>query len=275
MPASEPTYRLVVFDLIDDPAPVRELLARVAGVHPTDANQWLARLPGLWPRPLDEAQARELLDGLYELGVAAEARRTDPMPTLAPARVVHVPACLESGFRVGGLRGEPAHWVPWDKVELIDAGRVEQPDELRTIAPPTWVVAVRNGLNALLRRPQMIARRERSMRIAREPVGEIILVRRDPRIAFRLAETALNYAYLGDRLRPSASENFPILLDDLCAHATSAWLTSSTRALRAGGPADAARFPSSQALLDDATLQLLWSWYRRDREDDLRRRRDG
>ena len=53
-------------------------------------------------------------------------------------------------------------------------------------------------------------------RLPRAPVGEILIVRRDPRIAFRVVENQMNYAYLGDRLKSSAAENFPIFLADLC-----------------------------------------------------------
>ena len=72
------------------------------------------------------------------------------------------------------------------------------------------------------------------------------------------------------RASPSASENFPIFLAELCARADAATLTPPTRALL-NGNADAddpgaILFPSSQSLLDYATHRLLWSWYSRDRD---------
>jgi hypothetical protein len=94
----------------------------------------------------------------------------------------------------------------------------------------------------------------------------VVVVRRDPRIAFRVVENQMNYASLGDRLRPSAAENFPIFLAALCAHATAATLTPPTRAMLQGDDADQSEFPSSQALLDYSTHRLLWSWYSRDRD---------
>jgi hypothetical protein len=267
-------YRLVIFDAPDDPEAMRDLLRGVTGIHPTDANRWVARTPGIWPRPLAEGEVRELLDGLYDLGVAAEAWRADLLPNLSPPRAVHDVAGLPEGFRVTGLRGEPTHWVPWDKIELIAASQVEQPDELRAIKPPSWVQAVRTGLNAMLNRPQRLARRERSMRIPRDPVGHVLLVRKAPRLAFLAAENTLSFAYLGDRLQSAASANFPLFLADLATLATDAFITPSTRALIGPDPdAQADLFPSVQALLDDATVRLLWSWYRRDR--DSRSRRPG
>ena len=76
----------------------------------------------------------------------------------------------------------------------------------------------------------------------------------------------MNYAYLGDRLKSSAAENFPISLADLCARADQAYLTPSTRALLERREQSEFMSPSSQAILDYATHRLLWSWYRRDSE---------
>jgi hypothetical protein len=228
--------------------------------------QWVARAPGIWPQPLAEGEVRELLDGLYELGVAAEAWQVDALPQLSPPRTIHNAACLEEGFRVKGLRGEPTHWVPWEKIELIAAGRVMLEDEFRDISPPTWVSAVATGLNAILRRPQIVARRRRAMRIPHDPVGEAIIVRNEPRIAFRVVENKMNYAYLGARLRSSAAENFPQFLADLCERATHAYITPTTEAFLEGNDKSAFEFDSSLALLDYAAHRLLWSWYRRDRD---------
>ena len=267
MPQADQSYRLVLFDVPEDPHAVRDLMAEVTGIHPTDAMQWVARsAPGVWPRALSESESRTLLDGLYDLGVPAEARRADLFPKLSPPRTIHAAACLDEGFRVGGLRGEPTHWVPWDRFELISAGRVDKPDEFREVVPPSWVSAVSTGLNALLRRPQRVARRRRATRISHDPVGEVILIRRDPRIAFRMVSTQMNYAALGDRLAHSAAENFPTFLADLRDRATEAFVTPTTEALLDGGPVEDYTFPSSLALMEYSTHRLLWSWYRKDRD---------
>ncbi len=138
MPTTPARYRLVIFEAIEDPQEARELVCRVTGMHPTDATQWLARAPGTWPKPLEESEVRELLDGLFELGIAAEAWRTDLFPELNPARTIHRAACMDEGFRIEGIRGEPTHWVPWDRVELICAGRIGVEDEYRNVQPPRW-----------------------------------------------------------------------------------------------------------------------------------------
>jgi hypothetical protein len=259
-------YRLVIFEAIDEPVELRDLVCRVTGMHPTDAVQWLARAPGTWPQPLDETVVRGLLDGLYEAGVAAEAWRTDLFPDLNPPRTIHRAACMKEGFRIEGLRGEPTHWVPWDRIELICAGRISAEDEFRHVQSPRWPSTVVSGIRALaLMKPQPTSRHARASRVPRDPVGEVLIVRREPRIAFRVIENQMNYAYLGERLSQSAADNFPVFVADLCARADAAYITPSTRSLMDRREPGEHEFPSSQALLDHATHRLLWSWYRRDR----------
>ena len=261
------SYRLVIFDAIDDPQTLRDLICDVTGMHPTDAVQWLARAPGVWAKALNEAEVRTLLDGLYEAGVAAEAWRTDQFPELSPARTVHRAACLNEGFRIEGLRGEPTHWVPWDRIEMICAGRIAAEDEFRKDPTPRWPSPVVAGIRALaLMKPTPSGQRACAQRIPRDPVCEALIVRRDPRIAFRVVENQMNYAYLGDRLSQSAAENFPVFLADLSSRAKDAYLPPSTRAiLKIAEPGDC-EFANSQALMDYATHRLLWSWYSRDRD---------
>ncbi len=124
-----------------------------------------------------------------------------------------------------------------------------------------------SGLRALvLMKPQPSSRRARATRIPRDPIGEVIIIRREPRIAFRIVENQMNYAYLGRRLSQSAAENFPVFLADLCACADDAYLTPSTRSMLGHRDPVEYEFPSSQALLEYATHRLLWSWYQRDRK---------
>jgi hypothetical protein len=266
---SEPRYRLVVFDPIDEPQAVRDLFCKVTDLHPTDAMLWVAKAPGAWPWPLPADQTRALLDGLYDLGVAAEAWLVETFPDLSPPRTIHDAACLPEGFRVKGLRGEPTHWVPWNKVELICAGRVEAEDEYRSVRPPKWPSAAASALRALtLRNPHPFQRKARAVRVPRDPVGEVIVVRKEPLIAFRVVESKMNYAYLGDRLSPSAALNFPLFVADLVARADQAYIPASTRALLHGGDRSEYTFATPQTLLDYATHRLLWGWYKRDRDKD-------
>lgn len=264
MPSKPPQYRLVIFDAIENPKELRDLVQKATGMHPTDAVQWLGRAPGPWPAPLDEKATRALLDGLYDFGIAAEAWRVDQFPDLGTPRTIHRAACLDEGLRLEGLRGEPTHWVPWKFVELICAGRVVGEDDSRGSGRAHWPSSLVAGARALtLRKPKAI---DLSGRGASEPVREVLVARREPRVTFRFVENQMNYAYLGDRLRDVASENFPIFLVDLCDRAKQAYVTESTRSLLDNRDPGEHDFPTSRAILDHAGLQLLWSWYRRDRE---------
>ncbi len=266
---SAPLYRLVVFDAVDDPAAVRDVFCKVTDLHPTDAMLWVKKTPGVWPKPLTADQARDLLDGLFILGIAAEARRVEGFPELAPARTIHDAACLPEGFRVKGLRGEPTHWVPWPTIELIAAGRIDVEDEFRASSAPRFPSAVASAIRAFtLRNPHPFERKTRAQRIPRDPVGEVLIVRKNPRVTFRVVENQMNYSYLGERLGTSAALNFPLLVADLVARSDEAYLTPSTRAFLGRDGVDPAesRFPSSQALLEYATHRLLWSWYIRARD---------
>ncbi len=265
MSQAPPQYRLVIFDAVDDPKELRALICKATGAHPTDAVQWLARTPGFWPWPLDRETVTTILDGLYDFGVAAEARLVDQVPDLGRPRSVHRAACLGEGLRIEGLRGEPTHWIPWNKVELVCAGLIVG-EASGPGGQEHWPSAVVAGVRALaLRKPRAL--NVGGGRPARDPVAEAIVVREDPRVAFRFVANQMNYAYLGDRLRESAAENFPLFLADLRDRATAAYLTDSTRSLLEARDPGEHEFPASQALLDHATMQLLWSWYRRDRQE--------
>jgi hypothetical protein len=268
-------YRLVIFDPIDDPQEIRDVVCKATGMHPTDAVQWLARAPGTWPQPLEEAQVRPLLDGLFEAAIAAEAWRVDQFPELSPVRTIHRVACVDEGLRIEGLRGEPTHWIPWERVELICAGRVRSDDEFRQMNAPRWPSTVVAGIRALaLLKPRPARRQSRAARVPRDPVGEVIVVRRDPRVAFRAVENQMSFAYLGDRLSSSAVENFPVFIADLCARAGSAYITPSTQSFLGRPEPSEQMFASSQSLLDYATHRLLWSWYQRDRDSQASQPRD-
>ena len=270
MSTSDLSYRLVIFDPPDDPPAVRDLFVKVTGAHPTDAMQWVARTPGVWPKPLDEIQVRALLDGLFDLEIAAEAWRADVFPEFGPIRTIHEVACLDEGFRVKGLRGEPTHWVPWNKFELISGGRIETEDEYRDISPPTWVSAIGASARFFMGRKPTPYRSSRALRVPRDPRTELILVRKEPRVTFRIVALQMNYAYLGDRLATSSAENFPLLLTDIVNRAGEAFATEPTRILLEGGDEDEALFLSTQSLVDYSLHRLLWSWYRRDRDKEQR-----
>ncbi len=64
MSSTPPRYRLVIFQTIDEPQELRDLVCRVTGMHPTDAVQWLARAPGHGLSRWRQSEVRGLLEGL-------------------------------------------------------------------------------------------------------------------------------------------------------------------------------------------------------------------
>ena len=224
MPESAPRYRLVIFDAIDVPQELRRIDLRGDGNAPDRRGAVAGPRPGVWPQLLDEATVRRMLDGLYEHKVAAEAWRTDQFPDLSPSRTIHRAACLGDGLESRGCgRTDPLGSVGPRGDDL--RGRIMVEDEFRDVRRPLWPSSVVAGIRALaLQKPRPISRLARAHRIPKDPPGEVLIVRRDPRIAFRVVESQMSYAYLGDRLKNSAAENFPIFLADLVARAGDACL---------------------------------------------------
>lgn len=267
MANTDAPFRLVLFEPVDEPHPVRDLMVRVTGDHPTDVMQWVARAPVVWPRGLTAEQSQAILDGLYELEVAAEARHVENLPVIGPPRTIHDAACLEHGLRVAGLRKEPTHWVPWEKVELVCAGIIQtEPEQISSVEPPNLKTALVNSVNLLRGRRAPEPRRDRAEAVPRDSVRELLIVRKDPRLTLRVVETGMTYAYLGSRLKLNAAENFPTFLDDIRRFSKTAYITRSTELILEKKDLDEATFASTQALLDYALMQLLWSWYRNDRD---------
>ena len=271
MADSAPRYRLVIFDAIDDPQELRELICRATGMHPTDAVQWLARAPGVWPQPLDEADGAQAARRAVRVRGRRRGLADRPVPGPEPRRGRPPRRLPGRGIPDRGPAGRA------DALGALGPGR----DDLRgqdrrrgrisaTSQSPRWPSAVVAGIRAIaLQKPRPSIATCRASRVPRDPVGEVLIVRRDPRIAFRVVENQMNYAYLGERLHELGRRELPGL---------------PRRPLRPGRPGlpdpvdpRPARgqaipanheFPSSQALLDYATHRLLWSWYRRDRDAD-------
>ena len=84
MPATAPMYRLVIFDRIDDPQELREMICRLTGMHPTDVVQWLARAPGVWPHPLEESVVRRAPRRALRGGGGGRSLEGRPVPRAQP-----------------------------------------------------------------------------------------------------------------------------------------------------------------------------------------------
>ena len=211
MSTTTPQYRLVIFDTIDEPHGAARPVCRVTGMHPTDAVQWLARARGPgpaagggrgsqaagWPveagdrgrgladRPVSGAEPAA--DGpsrrvpRRRVPDRGPAGRADALGALGPDRADlrrpdrgrgRVPQCLRPAMALDGRLRNPR----------------PGPDEAAAGQPP------RPGDPDS---PRSGRRGDRSSA-------------REPRIAFRVVENQMNYAYLGRPPEPVGRRQFPV-----------------------------------------------------------------
>jgi hypothetical protein len=259
-------YRLVVFRAPDTPESARELFAKSLKMHPLDASRLVAHMPGILPGLYNGAQCKTILDGLFEMKVAAEARLADQFPDFSRPKQVHDMLLTAGGVNIRDLvHKQTLHFLPWDQIGLIAAGRVELPDVVTEYTPPGMTRAVVHGVRRMLG-GGALNRKERTVHSPVAPKGEAILWRKRPHGVFRLSEDKLRYEILGEHLATTAAENYPRLLRWLASGTKEAFLSKGTEAYVENKLDDVPIFDDFNALTENATMELLRSWYRADRE---------
>lgn len=267
MPATESTqYRLVVFQEPAEHDPVRDLLAKTLKIHPLDAQRLVAHMPGILPGLYSAKDSRKLLDALFELKIPAEARAYDQFPDLSRPKQVHDMILTAGGVNIRDLvHKQTLHLLPWNQIGMIAAGRVQLPNVVTEYTPPGMTRAVVYGVRRMLGGGSL-NRKERTVSSPVAPKGEAIIWRKNPHGAFRLSEDKLRYDILGDQRAETASENFPKLLRWLSGGADQAFLTSGSLKFMGNEPGEVPIFADFDSLTESATMELLRSWYRADRE---------
>src|SRR5205823_3237474 len=101
--ADTPKFRVVVYAAPDDPQELGEVLARVLGLHVTDALVRARTLPGALADELPRETAERLAGEISQIGVRAEPVPAGDVPEFGNAVVVHHARCLEGGLEVLGL----------------------------------------------------------------------------------------------------------------------------------------------------------------------------
>jgi hypothetical protein len=259
-------YRLVVFGKPEETEPVRDFLAKSLGIHPLDALRLTAHMPGILPGLFDAQTSKKVLDGFFELKIPAEARSADTFPDLSRPRSVQDLTLTGGGINIrDNVRKQTLHFLPWNRIGLIAAGRIQMPDTVIDYVPPGITRNVVYGVRRMLGGGSL-NRKERSVRSPGFPKGEAILWRREPHGVFRLSEDKLRYDILGEHRAETAAENFPRLIKWLAVGAETAFLTDSTQSYIGETGAEPEIFPDEESLIESATMQLLKSWYRQDRE---------
>jgi hypothetical protein len=267
MPALTPVkYRLVAFGKPEDSEPVRLMLAKELEIHPLDAQRLLAHMPGILPGLYDAATAKRVLDQLFEMQVPAEARSQDTFPDLSRPRSVQDLILTPGGINIRDtVRKQTLHFVPWNRIGLIAAARIESPEIVNEYVPPGITRNVVYGVRRMLGGGSL-NRKERTVRSPGFPKGEAILWRKEPHGVFRLSEDRLRYDILGEHRAATAAENFPRLVKWLASGAEQAFLTDSARVCIGETPGEMTVYPSEDAFIEAATMQLLKTWYRADHQ---------
>lgn len=238
-------FRVVVFAAPDEPSDLGDVLARVLGLHPTDAIIHAHSVPGVLPDSLPEDLARRLADEITATGIQASAVSAGEVPSLDEAEVVHHARCGAHGLDIVGLRGESELVVPWTSVDLISVGQI--PQEVARHVSPSEMTTVRSGRRT----------GPSTFEAPLAPGPEAWIVATNPSRIFRVDHKRMNYEYLADRKTDSATTNFRLFLEDLVARAGHAYRTPATRVFLQHGSVADYSFDSAEALQRSTVLHLL------------------
>lgn len=266
MTSSTDSYRLVVFQAPDQRDQVRSAIAKILGIHTLDAQRLVAHMPGILPGLYNAQTCRQLLEVLFQYQIPAEARLLDQFPDLNRPKQIYDMVLTAGGLNfLDQVHKQTAHFLPWDQVGMIATARVEVPNVVTEYTPPGITRSVVYGVRRMMG-GGALNRKERVVHSPVSPKGEAIIWRKRPHAAFRLSEDKLRYDILGDHLAETATENFPKLIRWLCGGAGDAFLSKGTEALISKTPDDIPVFPDLESFTENVTMELLRSWYRKDRD---------
>jgi hypothetical protein len=243
--SDNPPFCVVVYAAPDDPQELGDVLARVLGLHPTDALVQARTAPGPLVDDLPRDTAERLAADISQIGVRAEAVPAADVPQFKNVVVVHHARCLDSGLEVLGLNAEEQMLIAWSDVDLISVGQV--PQEMAR----HYVTGEMTAMSAARRTSP--GPRD----VLMTPGPSAWFVCKNPDCELRIDHKRMNYEYLGKRKTFSATANFRLFLDDVIARARQAYLTPSTRDYLAHGSVTDYSFASPEALKHDAILHIL------------------
>ena len=240
--AESETYRVVLFSRPDDPAELRELLAEQLGLNRVDAGIAAHHAPGVLPQKLNEGTAEKAATAISTLGVRSITVEQSQLIDPSSAESVHHVACSDDGFALFDLSGNQREAVPWSDVCLVCSGRVP--------LDQTHHFQMGNRLHASPLPPDGTV--DGTMRGC-----EAWLILDNPRRVIHIDSNHMNYEYLGERKSTSGTSNFELLLNDIVAHATQAYITPTTRACIGHAGVASYDFDSSKELQQVVVVQDL------------------
>ena len=224
-----------------------------------DATSMAADAYGILVDNLSAQDARTLQRSLAQQGLETEVVDRSKLVTLPRAERVMKAECTASAFNVSDVAGRP-HNINWENVILIAAGNVRRFQWERKEST-RWTYHAGAGGRGGIPIPHLkVSTKEvRNYTLLLEVFSKV----RPPRI--RITAEEFHYEYLGSRLRPSALENFKLLVQDLLSHARRARPNRGAQAIDQDPAAAFMRYPSIHAF-DEETIWLFHGMTRRSRE---------
>jgi hypothetical protein len=238
-------YRVVVYAAPDDAQELADVIARVLGLHPTDALIRARTVPGPLIDELPRGTAERLAGEISQIGVRAEALPAASVPEFNSIVVVHHARCLETGLEVLGVNAQEQMLVPWNDIDLISVGQVPQETARHYVT----------GEMAAISAARRTSPGPRDILLTPGPSAWFVC--KNPDRELRIDHKRMNYEYLGKRKTFSATANFRLFLDDVIARARQAYLTPSTRDYLEHGSVTDYSFDSPDVLKQDAILHIL------------------
>lgn len=216
-------FRVMVCSKPDDPKELRDILVRVLGLHPTDAQVHAHAAPGLLRDVVSRSVADELASAINGLGIHAVVVPQADVPQLLHTELVHHLRLLDEGLELIDLHGQPEGVVPWNDIELLSAGAVPLESTRHYAIDSTAVVS------AAPRLPHATF-------LSQEHAGlEAWFICQNPSRCFRIDHNRMNYESLGDQKTGSADVNFHRLLNSILHRLTNTYVTPATRAIAQNG----------------------------------------
>ena len=201
---------------------------------------------GILIRRLSQENAASLQLALRNQGLETELVPEQKLPGLPAGKQVHRVDVTPQALHIYDPAGR-SFPLEWGHLAMIAAGKVRL-NEFRTVesrrrrwatreGEPDWVTETRT-------------REERTERLVLELILSGAVLR------YSLVGDHFNYAYLGERLRRTADENFALLVQDLIARAPHATINRGAYYLRENA-AETFAYPSRNAFTEEI-IWLLW-----------------
>jgi hypothetical protein len=245
----------------------------VPGLTPADALMMCQHSTGILARGLDQAQAQQIQAGLAAQGIETEIADQGDLPVLPPMRHVTRVECTADALMIFDPLGNKFP-LDWRDIMLVAAGRVAVVEFKRVGTPAGLPIqeTVDNGLgviddllfkNSGFRPPgaRMVypgaVNYETKEEHHQRWTAEIVI--RGGGLRYNLeAEQPLQplFGYLGERRTNDVTENFKLLVQDICQSAPEAALNRGAYYLREGNPLGFV-YSGKNVFYDEMTW-LLW-----------------